>query len=190
MECLGAGSLVGCPLVESLDSAKDGFTSTISGFRMPSAPRCSVRGAARFARRTTVHFHHEQTTYESVGPKIKVCASSWIQEELARNLQQIGWSITWKVEARLPLPYQPLAQSSLSALSICNGDAALRAESGALIDISDTERAGCCGEANWYCAGWRCRARASASRSRAVSPPLGRTAAVLPVTLSLAAEAP
>jgi hypothetical protein len=126
MECLGADSLV-----ESLDSAKDGFTSTISGFRMPFAPRCSVRGAARFARRTTVHFRHEQTTYESVGPKIKVRAYASVGHRKSWRGISPGWPIIWKnagrVKARLPLSNQPLAQFPLSELFIRNSDAAFRA---------------------------------------------------------------
>ena len=48
--------------------AEDGLTSTISGFRRPSAPRCSVRGAARFARHTTVHSNHEQRSKSARTP--------------------------------------------------------------------------------------------------------------------------
>jgi hypothetical protein len=39
---------------------------TIPKFRRPSTPRCSVRSAARFARRTTVQSYHEQTTYTNL----------------------------------------------------------------------------------------------------------------------------
>jgi hypothetical protein len=44
----------------------------------------------------------------------------WTQEELARNLRQMGWPTIWKnarrLKARLPLPNQPLAKFSLSEL--------------------------------------------------------------------------
>ena len=39
---------------------------TISGLRRPSGPRCSVRSAARFARRTIVQSYHEETTYTNL----------------------------------------------------------------------------------------------------------------------------
>jgi hypothetical protein len=68
-----------------------------------------------------------------VGAKIKVCVCSWTLEELARNLRHMGWPIIWKnarrLNARLPLPMLPLAELSLSEPSICNGNAAFRAES-------------------------------------------------------------
>ena len=34
----------------------------------PSAPRCSVRGAARFVRHTTVHSNHEQRSKSARTP--------------------------------------------------------------------------------------------------------------------------
>jgi hypothetical protein len=46
------------PLVESLDPA-DVYVQDVR-FRRQSASRCSVRGAVRFDRRTTVHTRHEQ----------------------------------------------------------------------------------------------------------------------------------
>jgi hypothetical protein len=58
------------------------------------------------------------------------------QEELAKNLRQMGWPIIWKnarsVEKRIGFPFQatqPLAQFSLGDLSVRDRNATFRAES-------------------------------------------------------------
>jgi len=71
---------------------EDGLTSTISGFRRPSAPRCSVRGAARFARRTTVHSHHEQKSKSARTPLLDTGRT-------ARNLRHMGWQVSGRTLA-------------------------------------------------------------------------------------------
>jgi hypothetical protein len=81
--------------------------------RRPSAPHCSVRGAARFARRTTVLSRHEQRTYESLGPKIEVRAYASVElVEHGKNWRGICGRWTSRLsgrtlarfKARLPAP--------------------------------------------------------------------------------------
>ena len=79
----------------------------------PSAPRCSVRGAARFVRHTTVHSNHERRSKSACTPLLDT-------GKLAMNLRRMGWPIirenARRLKARLPLPNQPLAKFSLSEL--------------------------------------------------------------------------
>jgi hypothetical protein len=72
-----------------------------------------------FARRTTVQSHHEQTTYTNCGTEDRSLREwlCWTQEELAKNLRQMRWSIIWK-NARW------VENASFSR----KGNAALRAE--------------------------------------------------------------
>lgn len=103
------GSVVGCPLVESLDSAEEGLTSTISGSRRPSAPRCSLRGAARFvALQFTPIMNKDQI------PRVRLCRTQEsAADRLAKDLEERS-----QLKARLPLPLQWHAVSERRASTL------------------------------------------------------------------------
>ncbi|HET6893334.1 MAG TPA: hypothetical protein VFH31_19695 [Pyrinomonadaceae bacterium] len=88
----------GCPVVESLDSAKDGFASTISGFGcrlLHVAPSVERRGSRVALLFTPVMNKRHTTLWDR---RSKSAPPLGRRKNWRGNLQQMGWSIIWKVE--------------------------------------------------------------------------------------------